>query len=239
VIDEVEIDGKKYKRSDKDRPPTDDELETDYGELWNDEQSPWDFGSTIRELDAELANRAEEYKYMYQQYKMGKLEPKAGEVNRGRLNLLRERADEAGMSGDQKLFSRDEMDELDVLEDHFAQVDKEESFQFAERIRKAKEEARANKQSPWFKDPKTITPEEELRREFPGIDDRLIKNILADKNPQRIAEVKASLHEALKMQQKGMSHEEIINIFKKKPTKHASGGRVSLSSGGLAGMLGE
>jgi hypothetical protein len=135
------------------------------------------------------------------------------------------------MSGDQKLFSRDEMDELDVLEDHFAQVDKEESFQFAERIRKAKEEARANKKSPWFKDSKTITPEEELRREFPGISDDLIKNILADKNPQRIAEVKATLHEALKMQQKGMSHEEIIKIFKKKPTKHASGG--------LAHMMGE
>ena len=48
---------------------------------------------------------------------------------------------------------------------------------------------------------------------------------------QRIEEVKASLHEALKMQQKGMGHEEIIKIFKKKPTKHASGG--------LAGMLGE
>jgi len=36
-----------------------------------------------------------------------------------------------------------------------------------------------------------------------------------------------------------MGPDEIINIFKKKPTKHASGGRVSLSSGGLAGMLGE
>ena len=123
------------------------------------------------------------------------------------------------------------MDELDVLEDHFAQVDKEESFQFAERIKKAKEEARANKQSPWFKDSKTITPEEELRREFPGISDDLIKNILADDNPQRIAEVKQTLREALKMQQKGMGPDEIINIFKKKPTKHASGG--------LAGMLGE
>jgi len=87
------------------------------------------------------------------------------------------------------------------------------------------------KKSPWYTDPKTLTPEEELRKEFPGIDDNLIKNILADKNPQRIAEVKATLHEALKMQQKGMGHEEIIKIFKKKPTKHASGG--------LAGMLGE
>jgi hypothetical protein len=87
------------------------------------------------------------------------------------------------------------------------------------------------KSSPWFKDPKTLTPEDELRREFPGISDDLISKILADKNPQRIAEVKATMKEALKMQEKGMGVEEIINIFKKKPTKHASGG--------LAGMLGE
>ena len=52
--------------------------------------------------------------------------------------------------------------------------------------------------------------EEELRREFPGIDDRLIKNILVDKNPQRIAEVKQTMREALKMQEKGMSPDEII-----------------------------
>ena len=87
------------------------------------------------------------------------------------------------------------------------------------------------KSSPWFKDPKILTPEDELRKEFPGISDDLINKILTDNNPQRIAEVKATLHEAMKMQEKGMPVEEIINIFKKKPTKHASGG--------LAGMLGE
>jgi hypothetical protein len=231
LVDDVVIDGKKYKLSDKDRPPTEEELDSDYAELWNDEQSPWDFGSTVRELDAALVEQKAYHDYMYRQYKMGKLEPKAGEVNKGRLKLLRERSEEAGSSGDPKLFSRDDYDELEYLEDHFKQVDKEESFQFAERVRKAKEEARVNKKSPWFTDSKTLTPEEELRREFPGIDDNLIKNILADKNPQRIAEVKATLHEVMKMQQKGMPADEILNIFKKKPTKHASGG--------LAGMLGE
>ena len=71
-----------------------------------------------------------------------------------------------------------------------------------------------------------------LKLEFPGITDDLINNILADKNPQRIAEVKATMKEALKMQEKGMGAEEIINIFKDmKRTKQASGG--------LAGMLGE
>ena len=76
-----------------------------------------------------------------------------------------------------------------------------------------------------------LTPADELRKEFPGISDDLINKILTDDNPQRIAEVKATMKEALKMQEKGMGVEEIINIFKKKPTKHASGG--------VAGMLGE
>ena len=34
-----------------------------------------------------------------------------------------------------------------------------------------------------------------------------------------------------------MSHEEIINIFKKKPTKHAEGGRVPLKGGGILNLL--
>ena len=74
---------------------------------------------------------------------------------------------------------------------------------------------------------KKLSPEEELKREFPGISDDLINNILADDNPQRIAEVKATLHEAMKMEKKGMAAEDIINIFKNmKRTKNAAGGGV-------------
>jgi hypothetical protein len=73
---------------------------------------------------------------------------------------------------------------------------------------------------------------EDLRKEFPGISDDLINKILTDDNPQRVAEVKATMREALKMQEKGMGPDEIINIFKNmKRTKQATGG--------LAGMLGE
>ena len=216
------------KREKKSRQLTDDEYDDFVDELGGEDHlEAYTFDGTVGDAQRILKEQKDYHDYMYQQYKMGKLEPKAGEVNRGRLNLLRERADEAGSSGDPKLFSRDDYDELEYLEDHFKQVDKEESFQFAERIK----EAKANKKSPWYTDPKTLTPEEQLRREFPGITDENINLILTDKDPQRIAEVKATLHEALKMQQKGMGHEEIIKIFKKKPTKHASGG--------LAGMLGE
>jgi hypothetical protein len=79
---------------------------------------------------------------------------------------------------------------------------------------------------------KKLSPEDELRREFPGISDDLINKILADDNPQRIAEVKATLKEAMKMQDKGMGVDEILNVFKKTP-------RTKNASGGLAGMLGE
>ena len=94
-----------------------------------------------------------------------------------------------------------------------------------------------------------------LKLEFPGISDEMINNILADTNPQRIAEVKQTMREALKMGEKGMSPDEIIKILKDTTrTKQASGGRagsglnyllgeddqnVRMPSGGLPGLLGE
>tara|TARA_E500000075_G_scaffold41493_1_gene37403 strand:- start:15 stop:1712 length:1698 start_codon:yes stop_codon:yes gene_type:complete len=65
----------------------------------------------------------------------------------------------------------------------------------------------------------------ELKARFPGITDDMIAKIMADDNPQRIAEVLASMDEGLKMMEKGMSTDEIINTFKKTPrTKQAGGG---------------
>jgi len=68
-----------------------------------------------------------------------------------------------------------------------------------------------------------------LKLEFPGISDEMIENILTDTNPQRIAEVKATMKEALKMQEKGMGPDEIIQMFKKTPrTKQAHGGLINI-----------
>ena len=65
----------------------------------------------------------------------------------------------------------------------------------------------------------------ELKARFPGITDDMISKIMADDNPQRIAEVLASMDEGLKMMEKGMSTDEIIDTFKKTPrTKQAGGG---------------
>ena len=78
-----------------------------------------------------------------------------------------------------------------------------------------------------------MTPEEELRQEFPGIlTDEMVSNILTDTNQQRIAEVKATMKEALKMQEKGMGTDEILQTFEKTP-------RTKNASGGIARLLGE
>jgi hypothetical protein len=59
------------------------------------------------------------------------------------------------------------------------------------------------------------------------VDDNLLKQIMIDDNPQRKAEVLASIDEAMKMQEKGMSTQEIIDIMKNTTrTKQAKGGLI-------------
>ena len=61
------------------------------------------------------------------------------------------------------------------------------------------------------------------------IDDELMAKILTDDDPQRIAEVLATIDEAMLMQNKGMGSEEIISTIKKTPrTKQAGGGLAYL-----------
>jgi len=65
----------------------------------------------------------------------------------------------------------------------------------------------------------------EIMEKYPGIDPKLVDKILIDDNPQRKAEVLATLDEAFTMMKKGMSDDEILTTIKKTPrTKQASGG---------------
>ena len=90
----------------------------------------------------------------------------------------------------------------------------------------AKETKRALEE---LKDYKDIAPQfyqrMTLKLKYPGISDELIAKIMADDDPQRIAEVMATMDEAFKMMDKGMSKDEILKAFKTTPrTKNAGGG---------------
>jgi hypothetical protein len=71
----------------------------------------------------------------------------------------------------------------------------------------------------------------EIKTKFKGvISDDLLNQILIDDNPQRKAEVIATIEEGLKMQEKGMSPEQIIDILKNTT-------RTKQAEGGIAGLL--
>jgi hypothetical protein len=71
---------------------------------------------------------------------------------------------------------------------------------------------------------------ERIQQKYTGvIDDSFLEAILLDPNPQTRAEIMAQIDEALVMQQKGMSGEEIIDVLDKtKRTKQADGGIAGL-----------
>jgi len=62
------------------------------------------------------------------------------------------------------------------------------------------------------------------------IDDNLLQKILVDDNPQRKAEVLASIDEAIKMQERGIGPEQILDIIKNTT-------RTKQAKGGIAGLL--
>ena len=77
-----------------------------------------------------------------------------------------------------------------------------------------------------------------LKTKYPGISDDLLNKILIDDNPQRKADVLATMDQYLKLREVGGEQEafDILAKDMKKPTKHAEGGRASLMYGGDPGF---
>ena len=152
----------------------------------------WD--GTLTDARRLLKESEDETKYMYQQYKAGRLDPKSGE--KGREKFLEKKLEEAELSGESKLITRDEIEELEELK----RV-REMAPQMVERL--------------------------ELRARYPGITDDLLDSILIDDNPQRKAEVLATLDEAFAMMRKGKGPDEVLRIIKDmNRTKQADGGSI-------------
>jgi hypothetical protein len=104
-----------------------------YAELLNDAEDSRGFNiqgdETIEVLEDRLKQLKDEEAYWYGQYKAGKLDPEPGEINRSRLTFLKNKSKEAEMSGDKRLITQDELEELDSLEKRFEYLDLEEKAQ--------------------------------------------------------------------------------------------------------------
>ena len=177
------------------RQLTDDEIK-EYEEELGDSET-WMSSGTLEEAENALKRQKEYEAAMYTDYKAGRLDPQPGE--KGRKEFLEKKLEEMEMSGDKKLMTREEIEELST-------------FDLGTKMEQ-------------FKNTKS-----RLQKKYKGvIDDELLSKMLVDDNPQRLAEVEATIDEALKMQSKGMSGEEILSTFKKTPrTKQAGGGLAYL-----------
>ena len=201
-----------YIKENKSRQLTREEIQ-DYEEAIGRNSEEWLSEGTVDEAEKALKRSKAEEAYYYGQYKAGKLNPEPGENSQSRMRFLRSKAEEAEATGDRRLITPDEMDELSNLESIYLK-DVDEAYGIDTAIKKQL---------------KDFTSEKDLIKQKYGnvIDDNLLQQILIDDNPQRKAEVLATIDEALKMQEKGIPYEEIINIIKNTTrTKQAKGGLI-------------
>ena len=181
------------------RQLTDDEIEFYEQEIGDSET--WMNDGTVGEAEKALKDRREFIADMELEYKKGKLDPGPGE--KGRKEFLQNKMDEMEASGDKRLMTPDEIDELSTF-DMGTELEGLRSLG-------------ANKLAERF----------ELKQRFPGIDDELLTNIIDDPDPQHKAEVIATLEETFKMMQTGKGTDEIIDILeqgKKTRKDNAQGG---------------
>jgi len=205
------------KNPDPKKEMTEDEYQ-DFADEIGENIEAYDFDGTVGDANRIRKDIKDYEAEMYQQYKMGKLDPEAGDKSPARKRFLEKKFEEMEDSGDPQLMTRDEIEELTFF-DLGTEMD---DFVLSSAEKKGKKLADSMSDA-----------EIDLRDEFPGIEDRLIKQILTDNNPQRVAEVKQTMREALEMQNKGISVDEIIQTFKGTTrTKQASGGRIGLLAGG-------
>ena len=243
----------------KKRQLTKEEIE-DYEEAIGRNSEEWMSEGTVEEAENALKRSKAEEAYYLQQYKTGQLDPPPGEKSQSRMRFLQKKAEEAADVKDKRLFSLDESDELDELERTFnkkntstggfdfndpeikAQMEKamQEGNKRSKEMRamgldpakskdydeyiKIKEKSGDKNFNKYFDDL-------EIKTKFKGvISDDLLNQILIDDNPQRKAEVIATIEQGLKMQEKGMDPQEIVDILKNTTrTKQAKGGSVGLN----------
>jgi hypothetical protein len=239
IIDERSI--TKTKQQTKSRQLTNDEI-ADYEEQIGRNAEEWLSEGTVDEAEKALKSSKAEEAYYLQQYKTGQLDPTPGEKSQSRMRFLRKKAEDAELTGDRRLITSDEMDELSDLESTYLKnVDEAYGIDTAikKEMKKAIEEGtqKTNRMTELGLDPSNskdydkFLEMESIKQKYGNvIDDNLLQQILVDDNPQRKAEVLASIDEAIKMQEKGIPPEEIINIIKGTT-------RTKQAEGGIAGLI--
>ena len=203
-----------------------DELEDFEMDIGADRLEGYNFDGTVgdakRILKEDKAYEAE----MYQQYKMGKLDPVAGDKSPARKRFLEQKLEEMEASGDSRLMTREEIEELTFF-DLGTEMDKTK-LSVNDEIKAGVDDVLSDTSPEGLAKSIEI---DNLMLEYPGMTKDLADQI-ASSSPTMKADMIAMVEQTFKMDKMGMSGDEIIDTFKN--TK-----RTKQASGGLATMLGE
>jgi len=166
---------------------------------------------------------------------MGKLDPVAGDKSQARKRFLEKKLEDAEMSGDSRLITQDEVEELSSF-DLGTEMDNAK-LSVNDEIKKGVDEIMSDTSPAALQ--KSIEVDN-LMLEYPGMSRELAKQIANDPDPKRKANVLSMVQQTIKMGDEGMSGDEIIDMFKKGTdrTKQAKGGRIKMAKGGLPNILG-
>ena len=192
---------------------TDDEYQDFLDEVGGaDQLEAYNFDGTVGDAKRIIREQKRYMDDMELEYKKGNLDPGPGE--KGRKEFLQKKLDEVEASGDQRLMTPDEIEELSSLDsDSQMDVVKTLAPKMVERL--------------------------QLKKKYPGITDDLLDKILIDDNVQRKAELLATIDEAFRMLEKGKGTDEILDTMKNVTrTKQADGGitRIGYKAGSVDKM---
>ncbi len=172
-----------------------------------DQLEAYDFDGTVGDAKRIIKEQKRYMDDMELEYKKGNLDPEPGDKSPARKRFLEKKLEEMEASGDKRLMTVDEIEELS-------------SFDLGSEMDVAKTLA-----------PKMVE-RMQLKQKYPGITDDLLDKILIDDNMQRKAEVLATIDEAFKMMEKGKGADEILDTMKNVTrTKQAYGGRAGFRNG--------
>ena len=188
-----------------------------YSDELGDSETWYQMGMTVKEADELVKNKKIYEADMFQQYKMGKLDPVAGDKSPARMKFLQKKAEDAEMSGDSRLFTPDEADELTMLEASSpANV----------------ESALGAKQYGGLQNaqvPVEMMTVDIIKVKYPQIPDEMAEMIASLPNDKKALAL-ADLEQAIMLQGTGRSSDEIIEIMKREP-------ETKMKKGGLAQIL--
>jgi len=195
----------------------------------------YDFDGTVGDSKRIIKDIKDYEADMFAQYKMGKLDPVAGDKSPARKKFLEKKLEDAELSGDNRLITQDEVEELSSF-DLGTEMDKAK-LSTNDEIKKAVDEIMSDTSPAALQ--KSIEVDN-LMLEYPGMSRELAKQIANDPDPKRKADVLSMVQQTIKMGDEGMSGDEIIDMFKKGTdrTKQAKGGRIKMAKGGLPNILG-